>query len=201
MYESSYLLSLPLGVLITSCISPFFMASTICGRPSDTPPIPFEDSSTYPNPIVEAPPNMGFAFVAGTMLPLDNYGYEQAEYFYSGTANSYVNTAEMNSDGKWEVAPKESAPYKTRMLIYRPTDPGRFTCNSIAFGMYDILSKSGEKVLFVFYHTGLHKGDSAEELPPEKRYHPPQWLEKGVPSMVKTLARQAQTMGRDWSRP
>jgi len=82
-------------------------------------------------------------------------------------------------------------------------DPGRFTCNSIAFGMWHLIAESKEKILFAFYHTGLHKGDIQGELPPSKIFHPPEWLEIGVPAMVRTLARQADTMieDGDWSYP
>jgi len=46
------------------------------------------------------------------------------------------------------------------------TDPGRFTCNSIAFGMYNLLSENNEKILFMFYHSGLHPGDLEGDLGP-----------------------------------
>jgi pyroglutamyl-peptidase len=83
------------------------------------------------------------------------------------------------------------------------TDPGRFTCNSIAFGMFNLITEIKERTLFLFYHTGLHEGDLAGELPPSKIYHPPEWLEKGVPSMIQTLARQAALMASrdEWSFP
>jgi len=82
-------------------------------------------------------------------------------------------------------------------------DPGRFTCNSMAFGMWHLIAESKERILFAFYHTGLHTGDIQGELPPSKIFHPPEWLEKGVPVMVRTLARQAETMAgdADWSYP
>jgi|GEM_PF-738346 len=83
------------------------------------------------------------------------------------------------------------------------TDPGRFTCNSIAFGMHAILHTTAEPTLFMFYHTGVHKGDITGELPPSKIYHNPEWLEKGVPIMIATLAKQAETMlaNREWALP
>ena len=82
------------------------------------------------------------------------------------------------------------------------TDPGRFTCNSIAFGMMHLLASEKERTLFVFYHTGVHPGD-VDELPPSKIYHPAEWLESGIPQMVKTLARQAETMASkdEWCYP
>ncbi len=85
----------------------------------------------------------------------------------------------------------------------RSVDPGRFTCNSIAFGMFHRLVSENEVAVFLFYHTGLHVGDLPGELPASKIYHPPEWLEQGVPSMIKTLARQAELMSsrKEWSFP
>ena len=57
---------------------------------------------------------------------LANVGYEQAEYFISGTAHSYTNAAPLTADGKWTVAEDGSAPYKTRIVVYRPVDPKKF---------------------------------------------------------------------------
>ena len=53
-------------------------------------------------------------------------GYEQAEYFISGTASSYRSASPLTDDGNWSVAPDASAPYKTRIVVYRPIDPQRF---------------------------------------------------------------------------
>ena len=33
---------------------------------------------------------------------------------------------ELGIDGKWSVRPSRSAPFRTRMLVVRPTDPARF---------------------------------------------------------------------------
>lgn len=80
----------------------------------------------YPNPKVESPPAIGLPFVAGTTINLSNFGYEQKEFFYSGEAHSYINSLPLTSDGKWTVEPNATATYKTRMLVYRPTDPAKF---------------------------------------------------------------------------
>jgi hypothetical protein len=53
-------------------------------------------------------------------------GYEQAEYFISGTASAYTNTGPLGADGMWSVAPADTATYKTRILVYRPTNPKKF---------------------------------------------------------------------------
>jgi len=151
----------------------FFLLTMLfaCDQPSDSPAFPdngfigCEDPSdpgedqdvftgAYPNPTVELPPDVGMTFVAGTMFPLKKYGYEQVEYFYSGTANSYVNTSEMKSDGKWEVAPAESAEYKTRMLIYRPTDMSRFN-GTVVMEWYNVTGGVDTGAEWIMIHTEL----------------------------------------------
>ncbi|HWP66820.1 MAG TPA: alpha/beta hydrolase domain-containing protein [Candidatus Limnocylindria bacterium] len=81
-----------------------------------------------PSPTIEGPiTSAGSAFVGGTTaFDLAEVGYEQAEYFISGTASAYVNTAPLGVDGRWSVEPGETAAYKTRIVVYRPSDPKKF---------------------------------------------------------------------------
>jgi len=53
-------------------------------------------------------------------------GYQQREYFVSGTAYSYRATGPENDAGTWNVAPSTHAPYRTRIVVRTPTDPARF---------------------------------------------------------------------------
>ncbi len=65
--------------------------------------------------------------IAGAWGPsLKAAGYEQREYFTSGTAYSYQATGPENDAGTWKVAPAQSAPYRTRIVVRMPTDPSRF---------------------------------------------------------------------------
>jgi hypothetical protein len=69
---------------------------------------------------VPIPPNLN-------RFDLAEVGYEQAEYFLSGTASAYApNPGPLTSDGKWTVAPSTTAPYTTRLVVHRPTKPKRF---------------------------------------------------------------------------
>jgi hypothetical protein len=61
-----------------------------------------------------------------TAFDLSTVGYEQSEYFLSGTARSYSSGSALTPDGRWSVTPAQSAPYKTRIVVYRPIDPKRF---------------------------------------------------------------------------
>jgi hypothetical protein len=61
-----------------------------------------------------------------TSFNLGTVGYEQSEYFVSGTARSYASASALTPNGRWSVSPAQSASYKTRIVVYRPVDPKRF---------------------------------------------------------------------------
>lgn len=80
-------------------------------------------------PLVEGPVSggLGMISVSSTMFPLSMVGYTGAEYFVSGNAVSYLANGPMNEDGYWSVYPSSvKAPYKTRMVVYRPSNPANF---------------------------------------------------------------------------
>jgi alpha/beta hydrolase family protein len=53
-------------------------------------------------------------------------GYRETEYFFSGSAMSYVATDELGSDGIWSVATADAAEFKSRMVVDRPIDDADF---------------------------------------------------------------------------
>ncbi len=61
-----------------------------------------------------------------TVFDLSRVGYEQAEFFLSGTAHAYSPTAPLGADGRWSVTPSSEAPFTTRVIVNRPSDPTRF---------------------------------------------------------------------------
>ncbi len=88
---------------------------------------------------VPVPPSVPHAAVSGpvtggsgidlpgtTTFPLRDVGYEQHEYFLSGTATAYTSASPLATDGRWTVTSAGSAPYETRIVVYRPIDPRRF---------------------------------------------------------------------------
>ena len=62
----------------------------------------------------------------GTNFNLSKVGYEKSQFTLSGTAHSFVPTNALSSDGKWKVTTGVSAPYTTRIAVYRPINPKRF---------------------------------------------------------------------------
>ncbi len=68
----------------------------------------------------------GIDLVGTTSFDLGSVGYEQNEYFLSGDATAYTSSSPLTTNGRWTVTSASTAPYKTRMVVYRPIDPARF---------------------------------------------------------------------------
>jgi Alpha/beta hydrolase domain len=64
--------------------------------------------------------------LVSTGFDLSQVGYQQSEFFLSGTASAYTPTGTLGADGRWTVAPSSSAAYKTRIVVRRPIDPKKF---------------------------------------------------------------------------
>jgi hypothetical protein len=54
------------------------------------------------------------------------FGLTTEEFFISGTATSYKLAEAATPDGKWNAVPADTAPYVTRMVVVRPSDPKKF---------------------------------------------------------------------------
>ncbi|HEY6457331.1 MAG TPA: alpha/beta hydrolase domain-containing protein [Steroidobacteraceae bacterium] len=59
-------------------------------------------------------------------------GYITEEFFVSGTATSYQSAGQLRKDGKWQVAPENTAPFTTRIVVVRPSDPRKFNGTVVA---------------------------------------------------------------------
>jgi hypothetical protein len=77
---------------------------------------------TVSGPITGSPSLVGFEG-----YPLSRVGYQESEFFISGTAHSYTSSSPLGSDGKWSVQAAATAPYKSRLVVLRPVDPRRFS--------------------------------------------------------------------------
>jgi hypothetical protein len=83
--------------------------------------------STVPVPKVEGPiTGPGRPSILSTSIDLAKFGYQEDEYFISGTARSYRLKGAAPADGRWTVTRQATARYKTRLLVYRPSDPAKF---------------------------------------------------------------------------
>lgn len=107
------------------------------------------------NPTLELPPNAGSIWIAPVSIPLANYGYMQDEYFFSGTAESYVNFGPLTSNGRWRiVSTGQEADYKSRMVIYRPIDPADFN-GTVIIEWLNVSSGIDTPADWVMAHTEL----------------------------------------------
>ena len=94
-----------------------------------TPTSPTTPTAAVANPTIEGPVTggLGLISVSSTMFPLSLVGYTAAEYFMSGNASSYVSDSALTSDGVWTARPATgTAPYKTRIVVYKPASPAKF---------------------------------------------------------------------------
>jgi hypothetical protein len=88
------------------------------------------------------------------LFDLADHGYRADEYVMSGEATRFrpVGGATLGEDGRWDAEPAGTAPYRTRLLVYRPIDPA--ACNGTAVVSWNNVSAGYE----------LFGGDTAELL-------------------------------------
>jgi hypothetical protein len=55
-----------------------------------------------------------------------SFGYVKEEYFVEGDATAFDPIGTLGADGKWKVALGSTAPYKTRIVVWKPADPKDF---------------------------------------------------------------------------
>jgi Alpha/beta hydrolase domain len=78
-------------------------------------------------PTVSGPVTGGNGVQAlATDFDFQRLGYVREEYFLEGQAAGYEKVGAFRRDGKWRVKESETAPYKTRMVVIRPSDPKKF---------------------------------------------------------------------------
>ncbi|MFZ9674663.1 MAG: alpha/beta hydrolase domain-containing protein [Ilumatobacteraceae bacterium] len=54
------------------------------------------------------------------------FGYVEEEYFIGGTATGYTSATPLSEDGLWDLTPKDTADYRTRILVRRPANAADF---------------------------------------------------------------------------
>ncbi len=58
---------------------------------------------------------------------LATLGYEETEFSFEGTAVSYELQGERGADGRWDVTTGPEAPFRTRIVVRKPSGPLRFS--------------------------------------------------------------------------
>ncbi len=102
-----------------------------CSSPSSSPAASAAATAataSVPTPTIQGPilPSSKIAFLGSTLFSPSEVGYEQSEFFLSGTASSYTSVKPLSENGRWDVKPATAASYKTRIVVYRPRDPKHF---------------------------------------------------------------------------
>lgn len=76
------------------------------------------------NPSVAPVPGHPVLLLSG--FDLGPLGFTTEEFFISGTASAYRLAGTQSPDGHWHASPAQTAPYVTRIVTVRPTDPNKF---------------------------------------------------------------------------
>jgi Alpha/beta hydrolase domain len=82
---------------------------------------PVDDGARLSGPVAGTPG----IFITG--FDLASVGYVLEEYFLESTATSFEMAGPAEPDGRWAVRPAAEAPFVTRLVVCRPSDPGAFT--------------------------------------------------------------------------
>jgi hypothetical protein len=109
---------------------------------------------------------------SGTTFDLATVGYEAAEFFVSGNANSYQPVAGSNflADGNWTIAADAvQAPYTTRIQVYRPSNPLRY--NGVVYVEWlNVTNQSDSAPDWIYTHVemirqgAIYVGVSAQRI-------------------------------------
>lgn len=85
-------------------------------------------SDTSPGAAVQAEPILveGRPTVMLGTYDLGALGYETKEYFFGGEAKSYAPRKALGADGRWDVQAQNHSPFRSRVIVARPTDPAKF---------------------------------------------------------------------------
>ncbi|MGH7438948.1 MAG: alpha/beta hydrolase domain-containing protein, partial [Polyangiaceae bacterium] len=91
-----------------------------------------------------------------TASPVDlaSFGYVEEEYFVEGTATAYDWKAPPGPDGVWSVKATTRAPYKTRILVRRPSSASKFN-GSVVIEWFNVTGGIDDDPDFAFQRVEL----------------------------------------------
>ncbi len=123
LFAAMLSLGVGVGVVVAAGGGPANATQQAGGHAPDHPVLTSVPHAPVTGPVTGG---QGINLVGTTSFDLGSVGYEQNEYFLSGTATAYTSATQLTSNGRWKVTPGSTAPYKTRMVVYRPINPKRF---------------------------------------------------------------------------
>jgi len=68
----------------------------------------------------------GVPQLLSTNFEPSSVGYTRDEYFIEGEAVAYQPVGKLRANGRWTVEEASTAPFKTRIVVYKPSDPDDF---------------------------------------------------------------------------
>ncbi|HEY6317282.1 MAG TPA: alpha/beta hydrolase domain-containing protein [Acidimicrobiia bacterium] len=150
--RSALLAVLGAGLLVAGLAAP--VAAQPASRGTATP-------TAVPTPTVSGPVTGGNGIsLLSTSFDLASVGYSEQEYFLAGTARAFTSSQPLTTDGRWHVQPASSAPYKTRIVVYRPTSAKHFNGNVVVEWM-NVSAGADSAVDWIAGHTSLIRDGAA----------------------------------------
>ena len=114
-----------------------------------------------PTPTVTGPVTGGQGIsLLSTSFDLGAVGYVAQEYFLSGTARAFTTERALTADGRWTVTPASPAPYRTRIVVYRPSNPKRFN-GSVVVEWLNVSAGIDSGPDWISAHTALIRDGAA----------------------------------------
>jgi len=98
-------------------------------------------------------------FMVGN-LDLGAAGYVRQEWFLEGAAQAYSLSGERGADGRWQAARASRAPFKTRIVVYRPEEPARFN-GTVLVEWHNVSGGVDASPDFLFLHRHLMRQGAA----------------------------------------
>ena len=92
--------------------------------------------------------------------PFSKVGYSESEFFFSGTANSYASSTALTSNGQWSLHTAATAPYKSRLVVVRPTDPTRFS-GTVIVEWLNVTAGMDEAPDWLYGHDEIYRSGDA----------------------------------------
>ena len=84
----------------------------------------------------------------------EEVGYQETEYFISGTATSYIATDELGTDGNWPIQAADAATFRSRIVVQRPIDPADFN-GTVIVEWFNVSGGIDAAPDFIQMHTEL----------------------------------------------
>ncbi len=132
------------------------LAAPVGARPAST-----ATPTGVPTPTVTGPVTGGSGInLLATMFDLSTVGYTAQEYFLSGTARSFTSSQPLTADGRWQVQVASSAPYKTRIVVYRPASARRFN-GTVVVEWLNVTAGTDSAPDWISAHTSLIRDGAA----------------------------------------